>query len=366
MTDAELLDNFEEEISAQYKETTANTYRTGPRAFVRWLGHESKCPNPHPSGYRTKLQYCISEEGNTSNCTDLLLNGLTKTNVYDFVKDLKNDDYGHTTIRSYYFGIKEFADYAGYEGLLRHDHPLNYKSHEDDALDRYNIRQTNTKKQDVNVAKYWDDRKMTNLNVVAFPAEIIHEIINNAPAEGSQHRNSLLLKVLWQTGIRAVEASQLRWEQDVELDDRTLRIKTAKQHGDNNDKRFLSFRDNLDTLFRVWKDDEQPALTRPDTEYVFSTEQKEQMSPNRINQIVRAAADAAGYSASYETKGGKRHEFSAHIFRSSYATHCANFVSEIDIDDLMYLLGHASLSETQKYILRNPEQHVKASRHGPK
>jgi len=307
----------------------------------------------------------MDEEGKASNCTELLLDGLTKENVYDFVRDKKTDDYGHTTIRSYYFGIKEFADYAELEGLLRHDHPLNYKSHEDDALDRYNIRQTNTKKNDVNVAKYWGDRKMRNLDVVAFPAEIIHEIIDAAPAEGSQHRNSLLLNVLWQTGIRAVEASELRWEEDVKLEERTLEIETAKQHGDNNHARFLSFRDNLDTLFRVWKE-EQPALTYPDTEYVFSTEQSEKMSPNRINQIVRKAADAAGYSASYETKGGKRHEFSAHVFRSSYATHCANFVPEIDIDDLKYLLGHASLSETQKYVLENPEEHVKASRHGPR
>jgi len=56
-TDAELLQRFEADLFAQHKETTAKTYRTGPRAFVLWLGHENECQNQHPPGYRTKLEY---------------------------------------------------------------------------------------------------------------------------------------------------------------------------------------------------------------------------------------------------------------------------------------------------------------------
>lgn len=376
-SDADLLGDFENDLFARHPETTAKTYRTGPRSFARWLGHEDQCSNSQPNGFRTKLQYCMSDEGDASSCTNLLLEGLTQSNIHDFVRDKKLDDYGHTTIRSYYYGLKEFADYAETNGLLQHQNPFNAEASGRDALDRYNISQTNTKKQGVDVSKYWDDKRVSDLDVVAFPASVVREIIDAAPAEGSQHRNSLLLKFLWQTGVRAVEASTLEWRdfdgvdsttlewKNSENDDRAVRIRTAKQHSDGDNYRYLSYRDNLDTLLRVWKE-EQPALTYPETEYVFSTEQSAQMSPNRINQIVRAAADAAGYSGSYATKGGKRHEFSAHVFRSSYATHCANFIPEIDIDDVRYLLGHNSLSESQKYILPNIEAHVKASRHGPR
>ncbi len=363
-SDAALLQEFESDLFARHKASTAKTYRTGPRAFVRWLGHEDECSNQHPSGYQTKLQYCISDEGDTDGCSELLLEGLNKENIYSFVRDLKNDDYGETTIRSYYFGVREFVSFANMRNLLANDeHPLNYESYEDDPLERYNISQTNTKKQEIDVSDYWDDPRMSNMDVVAFPEDIVREIIDAAPAEGSQHRNTLLLKMLWQLGARAIELSTLRWD-DIDREERTVAIKTAKQRSDNDEYRYLSYRENLDTLLRVWEE-EQPALTYPDTEYVFSTEQSAQMSPNRINQIVRAAADAAGYSASYETKGGKRHEFSAHLFRSSFATHCANFVPEIDIDDLRYMLGHSSLSETQKYVLPNVEAHIEASRHGP-
>lgn len=364
-SDAELLQEFEAHLSAKHKKSTAKTYRTGPRAFARWLGHEDDCSNPHPSGYRTKLQHCMSEEGDAEQCTELLLDGVSKQNLKWFVRDLKLDDYGHTTIRSYYFGMKEFVKFVMGNFLdIEDGHPLDFKSYEEDPLSEYNISQNKTKKQAVDVSEYWGDNRLKNMDVVAFPAKNVREIINAAPAVGSKNRNKLLLKLLWQTGARAAELTTLEWD-DVDRSDHVVGLKTAKTRSERDEYRYISYREQLDTLFRLWKE-EQPALTYPDTEYVFSTEQSEQMSPNRINQIVRAAADAAGYSKSYETKGGKRHEFSAHLFRSSFATFCANSQPKIEITDLKYMLGHSSLSETQKYVMPNVEAHIEASRHGPR
>jgi integrase len=255
---------------------------------------------------------------------------------------------------------------------------LRYGGDEKTPLEKYKIRQKNTNK-----SKWDDEHLVTDLRdstVVALKAKHVKSVIEHTPDKLSPIRNESIARFLWQTGARAEEASEVRWsdfgEEDGDPDDEDdvgyrpgegkVRLKTAKKRGTGTETRWVPVHDNLITMLNIWRE-EQPVVTIPETDYVFSTERSKQMSPNQINRVMRQAFDAAGFDASYtDAAGQQRHKYSAHIMRSSFATYCANEVDEIQLHHLKYLMGHEDISQTMRYVKEDVEGALRAARHGPR
>lgn len=132
-------------------------------------------------------------------------------------------------------------------------------------------------------------------------------------------RDLALVLILYGGGLRVSEACQLRWS-DVQFADRVARI--LGKGG----------RERLVVLPQKCLDAIQPLPH--DGAFVFGPEP---LSPRRGYSIVRAAGAHAGLTKPLHP----------HALRHSYATHL--LTSGADLRVLQELLGHVSLSATQRY-----------------
>lgn len=150
------------------------------------------------------------------------------------------------------------------------------------------------------------------------------------PEDFSHFRNYLILRLLYETGIRRSELIQLK------LADIDHRRKTLKVLGKGNKERFIPLGDeiilSLDRylLMRSQFDCDM-------SQYLFLTESGKAMYPRLIHRIV-------GSKLAMHTTLKKK---SPHVLRHSFATHLAD--GGADIFAIKELLGHSSLNATQIY-----------------
>ncbi|MFC6723189.1 tyrosine-type recombinase/integrase [Halobium palmae] len=348
-TDADLLSDFESELKAQYKDSTASAYTTGARSFANYLGHDEQCVHP--------ISQCImSVEDDICDSTAILDTELNREIFREYVKDKKDTDYAPKTIQRYYISLTKLTDFLTVVKKYLESNPLIYLENEDSPLARYNI---------------GEEAKKSALNpdgdVIALKSGAIQKIIDNVPEYQSKIRNSLLLRLIWQTGIRTEEAHNIEWDH-LDRGERVLTVIESKKQKKGIQTREVVYHQNLDFLLNVWEE-EQTSLTAVDSDpdYLFSTERSEQMSKKAINRIARDAIDAAGYDdISYtDASGNERYLYSAHTIRASYASYMANQVPECSINQLKELLGHENLEHTMSYVTDDRKERLKAARHGP-
>ena len=140
------------------------------------------------------------------------------------------------------------------------------------------------------------------------------EISNN-----KQHTEDLLLiLLLYGAGLRVSEACGLQWNQ-IDIDKKALRIK-----GKGNKERLAIL--------------PEPALK------LLKKQKKQKGFLFENNRSTRKAFDRVRY---WGQKAGLNKPLSPHTLRHSFATHLLN--SGSDLRTLQELLGHKSLSATQKY-----------------
>ena len=144
--------------------------------------------------------------------------------------------------------------------------------------------------------------------------EEIEIIIDKANHDTGKHgrRNHIILTVLWQTGMRAEEITNLR-KKDIQAD--TIIIRGGKGGKD----RVIPIKSDLRNLLLLYSDQ----MNGDDRIFPLSTRQ--------IRNIVYR------YS--------KMHP---HTFRHSFAVHCLK--SGMNIRTLQKILGHSGLNTTQVYL----------------
>jgi integrase/recombinase XerC len=144
-------------------------------------------------------------------------------------------------------------------------------------------------------------------------------------------RNSTILEMLYSTGIRVSEIT------NIEINDISLSSKTIKIIGKGNKERIAYFGTKCYNLLNLYLKNSYPKLNINNLDYLFLSKTGKKINDREIRTIVDSAAKIAGIDM----------KISPHVLRHTYATH---MLSEgADLRSVQELLGHENLSTTQIY-----------------
>ncbi len=149
--------------------------------------------------------------------------------------------------------------------------------------------------------------------------EQVDEILN--AAKTCNHRDYLLLRFMWRTGVRVSEVINVT-PKDIEYKNGVVNIRKAKG---GRQRRVLLDQETLKML-----SDYVLALNTPEDPPVFP------ISRAQVFNLVMRYGDTGGLKIHPHTL---RHSFAIHLVRSG-----------MDLMRLQLLLGHSSLSITQVYL----------------
>lgn len=144
----------------------------------------------------------------------------------------------------------------------------------------------------------------------------------------SPHRNLVIVRLMLDTGLRAGEVVALGPEH-VDLETGRLVVREGKGAKD----RTLWFSDEVGGLLEEWLE------RRPDSPYLFPTQEGNQLSTRYLRKAVKRAAEKA------EIPEVER--VSPHTLRHTFATDLYRETSNIRL--VQKALGHADLSTTMIY-----------------
>jgi len=173
-------------------------------------------------------------------------------------------------------------------------------------------------------------------------------------------RNELIIRLLYQTGLRRGELAQTRLK-DVDTENRSINVHAEKTHLN----RTVYYQSSLDILMGRWMNVERKSLATAGSEYLFPTFKTEQIAPKQINRVVRKAAKGAGLQAQVYTNaaGHDQMKVTAHVLRHSYAVQCVK--NGMDTRRLQMLMGHAKIETTERYLrLANTDLEEAARKYG--
>ena len=148
----------------------------------------------------------------------------------------------------------------------------------------------------------------------------------------------LLLEILYATGMRRSEASNLKTS-DIDFSRMVFRVR-----GKGDKERFVPFASYLHDLLEKFLDVRKAAFPSTSEPWLFLNRKAEQFSPESIYYVVRK------YLSTVTTEEQR----SPHVLRHSFATHLSN--NGADLNAIKELLGHSNLASTQVYMHNNIER----------
>lgn len=190
-------------------------------------------------------------------------------------------------------------------------------------------------------------------------------------------RDQLLIRMLWQTGMRRGEGSYLK----LEMIDRDAREITIPGDIAKNDKtRVVAYQQSLDHLLTEWLDSGmRDEMVQGKHDYVFSGERGGRLRGERINEIVREAAINAGINERVwrdanakepenedEEPEDNRWKITAHNIRHGYGTYLVH-ETDAGLWEVSKQMGHHSVQFTEDtYVSDDPRAGIDhAHEYGP-
>lgn len=180
------------------------------------------------------------------------------------------------------------------------------------------------------------------------------EQVNDMAQEAEKLRDELIIRLLFQTGLRVSELCEIRLS-DVDLDKRSIRVR-----GKGRKNRTVFFQQNAKFLLDRWITERRPAVFyAEESEYLFPTSHSENITHYTVGEIVRESADRAGLQKVYgtNTEGVDLHLVTPHVLRHSFAM--AALSNDWDIYTLSQALGHESTEITTSTYLHDDEEAVR-------
>lgn len=151
-------------------------------------------------------------------------------------------------------------------------------------------------------------------------------------------RDAAWLELLYASGLRISELT------GIDVDDLELRSRLVKVRGKGSKERIVPFGTKAEAAIRAYLAVRGELIRNAEEEAVFVNYRGERITTRSVRRLfdgyVRDAALRAGVSP--------------HTLRHSFATHLLN--AGADLRGIQELLGHASLSTTQKYTHLNDWQ----------
>lgn len=159
------------------------------------------------------------------------------------------------------------------------------------------------------------------------------------PSKFLGRRDLAILELFYGSGLRLSELCKARLEQ-VDFEENFIRVT-----GKGNKTRIVPLGAKAKETLEAYLHHERPALVKPRTSsYVFLSVRGGPLSPDRVREIVKERAAAAGIDQTVYP----------HLMRHSFATHLLEGGADLRV--IQELLGHADISTTQIYT------HVDSSR----
>lgn len=184
-------------------------------------------------------------------------------------------------------------------------------------------------------------RREKHLPAVMQPAEV-SSIIEQPEGDGPLiARDRAFLELMYASGLRISELV------GIDLDDLELRSRLVKVHGKGSKERIVPFGSKAEAAIRAWLKVREAG---PDEQAVFVNYRGERISARSVRRLFDRYARGASLKSGV----------SPHTMRHSFATHLLN--AGADLRAIQELLGHASLSTTQKYTHLNDWQLIEVYR----
>lgn len=145
-------------------------------------------------------------------------------------------------------------------------------------------------------------------------------------------RDRAWLELLYAAGIRVSELV------GIDLDDMDLRARLLKVRGKGAKERIVPFGRKAEQAIRAWLDARAALVSELDEDHpLFINHRGGRISARSIRRLLEG----------YVREAALRAGISPHTLRHSFATHLLN--AGADLRSIQELLGHVSLSTTQKY-----------------
>lgn len=151
-------------------------------------------------------------------------------------------------------------------------------------------------------------------------------------------RDRAFLELLYASGLRISELV------GIDLDDLELRSRLVKVHGKGSKERIVPFGSKAEEAVRAWLAVRGEFIHDPEEQAVFVNYRGERITARSVRRLFDG----------YIRKASLRAGISPHTMRHSFATHL--LIAGADLRSIQELLGHASLSTTQKYTHLNDWQ----------
>ena len=169
-----------------------------------------------------------------------------------------------------------------------------------------------------------------------------------------KHRDNLIVRLLFQTGVRVTELCEIR-KSDLDRGEREINIR-----GKGRKNRNVYYQQSLDLLMDVWAEDKRSTIYYADeSEYLFPTSHSENITRQTVEEKVREAAEEADLQETYgpDASGHELHTVTPHVLRHSFAMAALN--DGWDIYTLSQALGHESTDVTASTYLHDDDDDVR-------
>lgn len=157
-------------------------------------------------------------------------------------------------------------------------------------------------------------------------------------------RDRAYLELLYASGLRISELV------GIDVDDVELRARLVKVRGKGSKERIVPFGSKAEEAVRAWLAVRGELVGPREESALFVNYRGERITTRSVRRLFD------GYVRSAALRGG----VSPHTMRHSFATHLLN--AGADLRGIQELLGHASLSTTQKYTHLNDWQLIEVYR----
>lgn len=268
--------------------------------FIEEIKYEKKYSDLTVNGYLRDLDLFLEflNENNVKN-----YNNIEYSDIRLFINYLYENKYNNKTISRYISSLRSFFKYLKNNNIIKNN-PMVLISNP---------------KLEKKLPKYLNYKDIEKL-LTAYD-------INNYLGI----RNSLILEMLYSTGIRVGEIV------NIALSNISIIDKTIKISGKGNKERIVYFGSRCLELLKLYLKNSYNKLNINNLKYLFLSKTGKQISDREIRKIVDDAAIIAGIDM----------KISPHVLRHTFATHM--LTEGADLRSVQELLGHENLSTTQVY-----------------
>ena len=151
-------------------------------------------------------------------------------------------------------------------------------------------------------------------------------------------RDAAWMELMYASGLRISEVV------GIDLDDLELRSRLVKVHGKGSKERIVPFGSKAEAALRAYIAKRSELTSDPEEQALFVNYRGGRITTRSVRRLFDG----------YLRKAALRVGISPHTMRHSFATHLLN--AGADLRAIQELLGHASLSTTQKYTHLNDWQ----------